>query len=122
MTPELAQRRNRGSWEFAKFLYSRDVQQQLYDIAPFLLSHREFLGEFSADDPVLVSLADSIPFAIEKLYVPMVPKWHSDLNGQLQSFYNGTKTAQEVLDSTQAAIIAKINLYCTTNADGWGCE
>lgn len=122
MTLELGDRRNQGTWEFAKFLYSHDVQQQLFDNAPFLLSHRAYLSEFSASDPILVDLAQSIPFAIEKLYVPMAPKWHSDLHGQLQSFYNGSKTAQEVLDETQAAISAKIDLYCTTNADGWGCE
>lgn len=118
---EKAATRNRGAWEFVKFLYSKDVQTRLFNSSSFLLSHQEYLEELLGNDLILFKMSQEIVNSKEKLYVPMAPEWTSNINIDVQEIYKGTYSVEEGLAKIQKAMENKVATYCDADSSRWGC-
>lgn len=105
-----------GSYEFLKYLLSKDTQIQLAEVNGWIMSHITAMEEFVADKPIMQKLLLEVDNAIDKVYVPYAPGWHGN---DWQPFYNqaldGDLTVAEALQQARNNYLQKKENYESTN-------
>jgi|LGVF01.2.fsa_nt_gb multiple sugar transport system substrate-binding protein len=89
-----------GSWEFTRYLMSKDVQVEYADAVGWIMGNTEAMAVVAEGNPIITALVEECEYAVDKLYVPYAPAWHA---GDWFQFYDelkaGTMTVQETLDN-----------------------
>lgn len=105
-----------GSYEFLKYLLSKDTQIELAEVNGWIMSHITAMEEFVADKPIMQKLLLEVDNAIDKVYVPYAPGWHGN---DWQPFYNqaldGDLTVAEALQQARNNYLQKKENYESTN-------
>ena len=113
---KVAEQRNRGTWEFLKYMYQEEFQEMIAN-AGFMLSNRTFYDKFIYNDPIKTDLANAIANTREAEFIKAVPNWTSDIQTYVNSIYsypNG-KSVEEAMNNAQKLIISKIDQYYSVN-------
>lgn len=113
---KVAEQRNRGTWEFLKYMYQEEFQEMIAN-AGFMLSNRTFYDKFIYNDPIKNDLANAIANTREAEFIKAVPNWTSDIQTYVNSIYsypNG-KSVEEAMNNAQKLIISKIDQYYSVN-------
>lgn len=114
VSDEIAAQRNRGAWEFMKFLYGEKAQGVIAD-AGFMLSNRTYYDRYIYVDPLKRELTKAIEHTREAEYIAAVPNWTSDIQVYVNNIYSNTMTVKEAMDAAQALMQAKIEQYYSVN-------
>ncbi|PKK96569.1 MAG: hypothetical protein CVV58_05695 [Tenericutes bacterium HGW-Tenericutes-3] len=101
-----------GSFEFLKYLLSKETQIRLAEVNGWLMSHITAMEEYAADKPIMLDLLNEVDDAVDKVYIPYAPSWHGN---DWQSYYtealNGTMTAEQALAAARANYLQKKENY-----------
>lgn len=111
-TPEVAEQRNRGAWEFLKYMYEEEFQGAIAN-AGFMLSNRNFYDKYIYSDPIKKDLTKAIEHTREAEFIKAAPNWTSDIQTYINNIYAYPKvmTVKEALDSAQKLIESKIEQF-----------
>lgn len=105
-----------GSYEFIKFLLSKDVQKELAEVNGWIMSHISAMEEYVEGNAILEALLAEVNYAVDKVYIPYAPSWHGN---DWQPFYQealaGTKTAEQALAEARANYLQKKENYDAVN-------
>lgn len=105
-----------GTYEFLKYLLSKDVQIELAEVNGWIMSHISAMEEYTADVPIMQKLLIEVDDAIDKQYIPYAPSWHGN---DWQPFYtqalNGDLTAAEALAAAREHYLQKKENWEATN-------
>ncbi len=96
-TGSLTEKQKKGTWEFAKYLMSKEVQLKVAKATGWLMANKEATEEFVQGDPLLTRIYEEVAYAKDKIYVPYSPNWNGDFGPFWYSFLNGEITATEAL-------------------------
>lgn len=110
---EVAAQRNRGSWEFLKFLYSKKSQEAISKTG-FLISNRQYYADFVETDPVMTEVAKAVSHTREAEYIAAAPKWTSDIQVYVNSVGSYKMSVQDAMDESQKLMESKIRQYYST--------
>lgn len=110
---EVAAQRNRGSWEFLKFLFSKKSQEAISKTG-FLISNREYYADFVETDPVMTEVAKAVSHTREAEYISAAPKWTSDIQVYVNSVGSYKMSVQDAMDESQKLMESKIRQYYST--------
>ena len=110
---EVAAQRNRGSWEFLKFLYSKKSQEAISKTG-FLISNRQYYADFVESDPVMTEVAKAVSHTREAEYIAAAPKWTSDIQVYVNSVGSYKMSVQDAMDESQKLMESKIRQYYST--------
>ncbi len=101
-----------GTFEFLKYLLSKDTQIQLAEVNGWLMSHISAMEEYAADKPIMLDLLHEVDYAVDKVYIPYAPSWHgNDWQPYYTEALNGTKTAEQALAAARANYLQKKENY-----------
>ncbi|MFA5526799.1 MAG: ABC transporter substrate-binding protein [Acholeplasmataceae bacterium] len=105
-----------GSFEFLKFLLSKETQKELAEVNGWIMSHISAMEEYVQGNEILEKLLLEVDDAIDKVYIPYAPAWHGN---DWQPFYNdaleGVKTSAQALADAQAHYMQKKENYDQVN-------
>jgi multiple sugar transport system substrate-binding protein len=105
-----------GSYEFLKYLLSKDIQKELAEVNGWIMSHISAMEEFVQGNEILEKLLAEVDYATDKQYIPYAPSWHGN---DWQPYYNqalaGTLTAAEALEAARNNYIQKKQNYDAVN-------
>ena len=107
------QQRNRGSWEFMKYLYGYDAQKVISD-AGFMIANKQYHDEFINSDPIKADLAKAIAHTKEAEYIAAVPKWTSEIQTYVNNIYSRNMTVTEAFNTIQTFLQAEVDKYYAT--------
>lgn len=110
---EVAAQRNRGSWEFLKFLFSKKSQEAISKTG-FLISNRQYYADFVETDPVMTEVAKAVSHTREAEYISAAPKWTSDIQVYVNSVGSYKMSVQDAMDESQKLMESKIRQYYST--------
>ena len=110
---EVATQRNRGSWEFLKFLFSKKSQEAISKTG-FLISNRQYYADFVETDPVMTEVAKAVSHTREAEYISAAPKWTSDIQVYVNSIGSYKMSVQDAMDESQKLMESKIRQYYST--------
>ena len=110
LTPEQVEQRNRGAWEFMKYLYQEDAQKVISD-AGFMLSNKLFHDKFINVDPIKKQLASAIAHTKEAEFIAAVPKWTSEIQTYVNNIYSRVMDVQEAMDTIQNHLENEVEKY-----------
>lgn len=112
VSSEVAEQRNRGSWEFLKFLYQKEAQSVIAKTG-FMIPNRKFYNDFVYSDPILTELSNAIANTRESEYIAAAPNWTADIQTYINSFYanDNPMTLEEALKASQKLLESKIDQY-----------
>ncbi len=110
LTPEQVEQRNRGAWEFMKYLYQEDAQKVISD-AGFMLSNKLFHDKFINNDPIKKELALAIQHTKEAEFIAAVPKWTSEIQTYVNNIYSRVMDVQEAMDTIQNHLENEVEKY-----------
>jgi multiple sugar transport system substrate-binding protein len=105
-----------GTYEFLKYLLSKDIQKELAEVNGWIMSHISAMEEFVQGNEILEKLLAEVDYATDKQYIPYAPSWHGN---DWQPYYNqalaGTLTAAEALEAARNNYIQKKQNYDAVN-------
>lgn len=105
-----------GTYEFLKFLLSKDIQKELAEVNGWIMSHISAMEEFVEGNEILEKLLAEVDDAIDKQYIPYAPSWHGN---DWQPYYNQalarTLTAEEALQAARDNYLQKKQNYDAVN-------
>lgn len=105
-----------GSFEFLKYLLSKETQIELAEVNGWIMSHISAMEEWVEGNPILEALLAEVDYAVDKVYIPYAPSWHGN---DWQPFYQealaGTMTAEQALAAARANYLQKKENYDATN-------
>ena len=105
-----------GSYEFLKYLLSKDTQKELAEVNGWIMSHITAMEEYVEGTPILEALLAEVDYAVDKVYIPYAPSWHGN---DWQPFYQealaGTMTAEQALAAARANYLQKKENYDAVN-------
>lgn len=108
--------RKEASFEFLKYLMSKETQIKLAEANGWIMSHKSAMETYTADKPILAKILEEVDYAMDKLYVPYAPSWHGN---DWQPFYTealeGKKTVKQALADARAHYIQKKQNWEATN-------
>ena len=78
--------RNRGAWEFLKYLNGSTVQE-FFAAEGFMIANKTYHEAFINSDPVKKAIAESIPYTREAEFFRAVPKWNSEIQIYVNNLY-----------------------------------
>ena len=96
-TGSLTEQQKKGTWEFAKYLMTKEVQLKFAQSTGWLMANKKAMNEFVEGNELLTKVYEEVAYARDKIYVPYSPNWHGDFNPFWESFLNGDLTAIEAL-------------------------
>ncbi len=106
----------RASFDFLKYLMSKDVQKQLAAANGWMMSHISAMQEYVGDDPILNALLTEVDYAMDKIYIPYAPSWHGN---DWQPFYNqalnNESTVSKALQDARNFYLQKKENYDATH-------
>ncbi|MFA5720225.1 MAG: extracellular solute-binding protein [Acholeplasmataceae bacterium] len=100
-TGKLTDAQKKGTWEFAKYIASVNVQKRLADATGWLMGNKEAMQDYVKNNALLSRIFEEVSYAKDKVYVPYAPNWNGDFVTFWNSFLNDEYDAQAAL---QAAI------------------
>jgi ABC-type glycerol-3-phosphate transport system substrate-binding protein len=115
ITDEVAEQRNRGSWEFLKSLYSEEAQG-IFSECGFMLSDQTYYDEYIYTSEIKTALSKAISNTREAEYIYAAPSWPSDIQTYVNSIYSYDMTIEEAMDKVQALMESKVEQYYTVNS------
>lgn len=105
-----------GTYEFLKYLLSKDIQKELAEVNGWIMSHISAMEEFVQGNEILEKLLAEVDYATDKQYIPYAPSWHGN---DWQPYYNqalaGTLTAAEALEAARNNYLQKKQNYDAVN-------
>lgn len=107
---EVAEQRNRGAWEFLKFMYEEEFQGVIAK-AGFMLSNRKFYDKYVYSDALLTDLTKAIEHTHEAEFIKAVPNWTSDIQVYVNNIYSRVMTVEEAMNAIQKLMESKIEQY-----------
>lgn len=113
LTEEQITQRNRGSWEFMKYLYGHDAQKIISD-AGFMIANKQYHDEFVNSDPIKKELAKAIAHTKEAEFIAAVPKWTSEIQTYVNNIYSKNMTVAEALNTIQKFLQSEVDKYYAT--------
>lgn len=114
VSKEVAEQRNRGAWEFLKFMYQEEFQGVIAK-AGFMLSNRKYYDKFVYNDPILTDLTEAIAHTREAEFIKAAPNWTSDIQVYINNIYSKVMTVEEAMNSCQSLMNSKIEQYYSVN-------
>lgn len=116
VSKEVAEQRNRGAWEFLKFMYDEEFQGVIAK-AGFMLSNRKYYDKYINNDPILVELTKAIEHTKEAEFIVACPNWTSDIQVYVNNIYSKTMTVEQAMRSCQSLMESKIEQYYEVNGN-----
>lgn len=113
---EVSEQRNRGSWEFLKFMYSEEFQGVIAK-AGFMLSNRTYYDKYINSDPILKDLTKAIEHTKEAEFIKAVPNWTSDIQVYVNNIYSKVMSVEQAMKSCQDLMNSKIEQYYQVNGN-----
>ncbi len=110
VSEEVAKQRNRGAYEFLKFLYSKESQEVIASTG-FLIATKNYHAEIVDKDPILKDIAKAISSTREAEYYDAVPKWTSDIQVYVNSVASYKMDVDTMLEQAQSLLESKIRQY-----------
>lgn len=110
VSEEVAKQRNRGSYEFLKFLYSKESQATIAATG-FLIATKNYHADIVDKDPILKDIAKAISSTREAEYYDAVPKWTSDIQVYVNSVASYKMDVKTMLEESQSLLESKIRQY-----------
>jgi multiple sugar transport system substrate-binding protein len=105
-----------GSYEFFKFLLSKDIQKELAEVNGWIMSHITAMEEFVVGNPIMTALLAEVDDAVDKVYIPYAPSWHgNDWQPYYQQALAGTMTPTQALAAAQDWYLQKKQNYDATH-------
>lgn len=116
VSAEVAEQRNRGAWEFLKFMYDEEFQGVIAD-AGFMLSNRKYYDKFVYHDKILTDLTKAVEHTRESEFIKAVPNWTSDIQVYINNTTSRemTMTIGEAMKACQSLMNSKVEQYYTVN-------
>lgn len=110
LSDEVKEQRNRGAWEFLKYLYSEECQGTIYE-SGFMIANTQYYDKYVYQDPIFTELSKAIESTKEAEYIEAVPNWTSDIQTYVNNIYSDKMTVQEAMESIEALLNDKIEQY-----------
>lgn len=110
LSDEVKEQRNRGAWEFLKYLYSEECQGTIYE-SGFMIANTQYYDEYVYQDPIFTELSKAIESTKEAEYIDAVPNWTSDIQTYVNNIYSDKMTVKEAMESIEALLNDKIEQY-----------
>lgn len=117
VSEEVAEQRNHGSWEFLKFLYSKEAQKVVSSTG-FLIACKKYYSEIVDVDPIMSEIAQAVSHTREAEYYDAVPKWTSDIQVYVNSVSSYKMSVEEAMKESQSLMESKIKQYYSTQEGG----
>jgi len=114
LTDDVVTQRNRGTWEFLKYLYG-EKGQALISKMGFMLPSKTYYSEFVDNDPMFSALTKAIAHTREAEFIDAAPSWTSDIQTYINNIYNLKMSISDAFDSCQALMNSKIAQYYGTH-------
>lgn len=106
----------KGSWEFLKFLMSKDIQKRFCDANGWIMANNDAMEELVAGDPIRTAIFNEVQYAVDKVYIPYAPNWHAaDWKTYYDEALAGTMTAEQTLAAARALYLEKQENYNDVN-------
>lgn len=117
VSEEVAEQRNHGSWEFLKFLYSKEAQKVVSSTG-FLIACKKYYSEIVDVDPIMSEIAQAVSHTREAEYYDAVPKWTSDIQVYVNSVSSYKMSVEDAMKESQSLMESKIKQYYSTQEGG----
>lgn len=112
---KVVEQRNRGTWEFLKYLYDEEAQGIISN-AGFMIANKKYYDKYVYYDPILTDLSKAIEHTREAEYFAACPAWTSDIQVYVNNIYSDKMSVREAMDSAQKHLESKIAQYYATNS------
>lgn len=117
ISDETARQRNRGAWEFLKFLYTED-SQKVVSSTGFLIACKKYYSSTVDTNPIMKEISQAVEHTREAEYYDAIPKWTSDIQVYVNSVASYKMTAEEAMNQSQSLMESKIKQYYQTQVNG----
>ena len=72
-TGSLTEQQKKGTWEFAKYLMTKEVQLKFAQSTGWLMANKKAMNEFVEGNELLTKVYEEVAYARDKIYVPYSP-------------------------------------------------
>ena len=117
VSEEVASQRNHGSWEFLKFLYTKEAQK-IISSTGFLIATKKYYPEIVDVDSIMSEIAKAVSHTREAEYYDAVPKWTSDIQVYVNSVSSYKMSVEAAMNESQNLMESKIKQYYSTQEGG----
>jgi ABC-type glycerol-3-phosphate transport system substrate-binding protein len=114
LSSEEVDQRNRGTWEFLKYLYE-EKGQALISKMGFMLPSKTYYDEFINNDPIFTALTKAIEHTREAEFIDAAPAWTSDIQTYINNIYGLKMSISDAFDNCQTLMESKVQQYYGTH-------